>query len=175
MAESLVLLSAAVKLIVLSPLHYADGIKKKLTHSAQTTSVHRTLSAGLYDLAETIRCFVTEPPGSAACAHVTVTFRVAALRIIESPKCPLSYKRLIVGAGLEYVKHKTAPQKMRRTFASFIEAAGGNATRALKHVDRRVTEDSYLESPHRRNASRKRAAVFLGGNGVSVTPSRSCV
>ena len=28
---------------------------------------------------------------------------------------------------------------------SFIEASGGNATRALKHVDRRVAEESYLD------------------------------
>ena len=55
------------------------------------------------------------------------------------------YRELVKSAGLPYVKHKTGPQKMRRTFASFIEAAGGNATRALKHVDRRVTEDSYLD------------------------------
>jgi integrase len=55
------------------------------------------------------------------------------------------YKQLVTDAGLQYVPHKTAPQKMRRTYASFIEANGGNATRALKHVDRRVTEESYLD------------------------------
>jgi integrase len=55
------------------------------------------------------------------------------------------YRRLVESAGLPYVSHKSGPQKMRRTFASHIEAAGGNATRALKHRDRRVTEDSYLD------------------------------
>jgi len=55
------------------------------------------------------------------------------------------YKRLVIEAGLQYVPHKTGPQKMRRTYASFIEAAGGNATRALKHTSRRVTEESYLD------------------------------
>jgi len=56
-----------------------------------------------------------------------------------------AYQRLIKGSGLPYVKGKSGPQKMRRTFASHIEAAGGNATKALKHRDRRVTEDSYLD------------------------------
>ncbi len=56
-----------------------------------------------------------------------------------------AYRRLVKDAKLPYVPHKCGPQKMRRTFASFIEAAGGNATRALKHRDRRVTEDSYLD------------------------------
>lgn len=55
------------------------------------------------------------------------------------------YRQLIKDAGLPYVKNKSGPQKMRRSFASFIEAGGGNATRALKHVDRRCTEDSYLD------------------------------
>jgi integrase len=55
------------------------------------------------------------------------------------------HNKLIRSAGLTYVTGKTGPQKMRRTFASFIEAAGGNATKALKHTDRRVTEDSYLD------------------------------
>jgi integrase len=90
---------------------------------------------------------------------------VDALRLIRSPRrsrifeiCPETvplersrevfykkYRRLVKDAGLPYVKGKSGPQKMRRTFASFIEAAGGNATRALKHTDRRVTEQSYLD------------------------------
>jgi hypothetical protein len=36
-------------------------------------------------------------------------------------------------------------QKVRRTFASHIEAAGGNATQALSHTSRRVTEKSYID------------------------------
>ena len=55
------------------------------------------------------------------------------------------YPPFIKSAGLPYVKRRSGPQKMRRTFASFIEAAGGNATRALKHTDRRTTETSYLD------------------------------
>ena len=34
---------------------------------------------------------------------------------------------------------------MRRTFASHLEAAGGNATDALQHSSRAVTEKSYLD------------------------------
>lgn len=56
-----------------------------------------------------------------------------------------AYKRLILSAGLEYVPHRTGPQKMRRTFASFLEQRGGNATKALRHCMRKVTEDSYLD------------------------------
>lgn len=55
------------------------------------------------------------------------------------------YKLLILSAGLDWVPRKCGPQKMRRSFASYIEAAGGNATKALKHTDRRVTEESYLD------------------------------
>jgi len=38
------------------------------------------------------------------------------------------------------------PQKLRKTFASFLEAAGGDATSALGHVDRRTTKESYLDT-----------------------------
>lgn len=53
------------------------------------------------------------------------------------------YKKLILSAGLDWTPHKTGPQKMRRTFASFITAAGGDATAALRHSTRAVTEQSY--------------------------------
>ena len=33
----------------------------------------------------------------------------------------------------------------RRTFASWLEANGGNATEALQHTDRRTTKESYLD------------------------------
>lgn len=55
------------------------------------------------------------------------------------------YKELILTAGLPWVPFKTGPQKMRRTFASFIAAAGGDATAALRHSTRRTTEESYLD------------------------------
>jgi integrase len=55
------------------------------------------------------------------------------------------YRELVKSAGLPYVKRKCGPQKWRRTVASYIERAGGNATKALMHRDRRVTEDSYLD------------------------------
>lgn len=37
------------------------------------------------------------------------------------------------------------PQRIRRTFASFIESAGGDATEALGHSCRRVTLESYID------------------------------
>jgi integrase len=55
------------------------------------------------------------------------------------------YRRLVESAGLPYTPHKSGPQKMRRTFASYIKAAGGDPTRALRHSTTRVTDDSYLD------------------------------
>lgn len=55
------------------------------------------------------------------------------------------YKKLIKAAGLAHVPHKCGPQKMRRSFASHLEALGGNATKALRHTSRLVTEESYLD------------------------------
>lgn len=82
---------------------------------------------------------------------------VEALRAIESPRRPklfawplcesrfyAAYTRLLQLAGLPSGRrHK--PQKLRRTFATLLEAAGGDATKALMHSDRRVTERSYLD------------------------------
>lgn len=41
--------------------------------------------------------------------------------------------------------HKSKMHRMRRSFASYLEAAGGNATDALKHSRRSVTVDSYID------------------------------
>ncbi|MEX2091413.1 MAG: tyrosine-type recombinase/integrase, partial [Pirellulales bacterium] len=55
------------------------------------------------------------------------------------------YKLLLKLAGLPYVKYKSALQKMRRSFATHLENAGGNATSALAHCLRSDTENSYLD------------------------------
>lgn len=55
-----------------------------------------------------------------------------------------AYARLLVAAGLPS-DSKSKPQRMRRSFASHLEAAGGNATEALGHSARRVTRESYLD------------------------------
>jgi integrase len=55
-----------------------------------------------------------------------------------------AYTRLLKRAGLPTTR-KFKPQRMRRTFASYLEAAGGNATEALGHSSRRVTKQSYLD------------------------------
>lgn len=55
------------------------------------------------------------------------------------------YRLLLKFAGLPYVPWKSGLQKIRRTFASHIEAAGGNATKALAHSSRALTEKSYLD------------------------------
>jgi integrase len=69
------------------------------------------------------------------------------------------YRALIKSAGLRYVKGKCGPQKMRRTFASYIAAAGGNATRALMHSDSRTTEESYLD-PRIADVEHENAKLF---------------
>ena len=54
------------------------------------------------------------------------------------------YTRLLRRAGLP-TDRKSKPQRMRRSFASHLEAAGGNATEALGHSSRAVTRKAYLD------------------------------
>jgi integrase len=55
------------------------------------------------------------------------------------------YGQLLRAAGLPKGRD-FKPQRLRKSFASYLEAAGGDATKALGHVDRRVTRDSYLDT-----------------------------
>ena len=54
------------------------------------------------------------------------------------------YERILKRAGLPSGR-RNKPQKMRRTFASYIEANGGDATEALQHTARRVTTEHYID------------------------------
>ena len=54
------------------------------------------------------------------------------------------YSRILAAAKLP-TDRKCKFHRMRRSFASYIEAAGGNATLALGHSTRRVAEKSYLD------------------------------
>ncbi len=54
------------------------------------------------------------------------------------------YGQLLERAGLP-TGRKCKPQKMRISFASWLEKAGGNATEALNHENRRTTRRSYLD------------------------------
>jgi len=56
----------------------------------------------------------------------------------------LRNKALLKRAGLPTTR-EWQPQMLRRTFASWLEAAGGNATEALQHSTRAVTRRSYLD------------------------------
>jgi integrase len=56
----------------------------------------------------------------------------------------LHHRALLAFSGLPASRFN-GPQKMRRTFASYVEAGGGNATEALGHSSRRVTKRSYLD------------------------------
>lgn len=53
-------------------------------------------------------------------------------------------KRILKRAGLP-TDRKCKVQKLRRTFASYVEAAGGNATAALAHSNRSIAVKSYLD------------------------------
>lgn len=55
-----------------------------------------------------------------------------------------AYTRLLQLAGLPSGR-RNKPQRLRRTFATWLESAGGDATKALMHSDRRVTVQSYLD------------------------------
>ena len=82
---------------------------------------------------------------------------VAAIELIRAPERKLifefpwdigtfyrRYTRLLKDAGLPSGR-ENKPQKMRRSFASHLEAAGGNATDALMHSSRTLTNKSYLD------------------------------
>ena len=55
------------------------------------------------------------------------------------------YRKLTKMAGLQYTPWKTGPHRMRKSFASYLEAAGGDACKALKHTKLSITEGSYID------------------------------
>lgn len=69
-------------------------------------------------------------------------------RVFPFPLCMCSYylhwAKLLRLAGLP-VSRSSKTQKMRRSFASHLEAAGGDATKALLHEDRGTTARHYLD------------------------------
>jgi len=69
------------------------------------------------------------------------------------------YKRLLRLAGLPYVKYKSAIQMHRRTFATHLEMIGGDATEALRHSERSITTDSYID-PKLLNRAPANEALF---------------
>lgn len=82
---------------------------------------------------------------------------VAALEAIRAPRRELvfawpfclgtfynRFERLLIAAELPRGRHCKL-QGLRRSFASYLEAAGGDATRALAHTNRRTTIRSYID------------------------------
>ena len=53
--------------------------------------------------------------------------------------------RIIETAGVPYIRGKSGPQKMRRSYASHLEAAGGDATLGLRHSRSSLTRQSYID------------------------------
>lgn len=68
------------------------------------------------------------------------------------------YKKLLRYARLPYERNRSGLHKIRRSFASHIEAAGGNATIALNHSDRETTL-AYLD-PRVSRATPANALLF---------------
>jgi integrase len=54
------------------------------------------------------------------------------------------YGKLLTAAGLP-TGRRWKPQALRRTFASYLKLAGGDATDALNHDSPKTTKDSYLD------------------------------
>lgn len=54
------------------------------------------------------------------------------------------YKRLLIDAGLPSDRY-SKPQKIRRSHASWLAAAGGNATDSLHHSDPKTTSRFYID------------------------------
>lgn len=90
-------------------------------------------------------------------AYRLSTESIASLELIRAPRRPLiwpwpyqkselwsKYKKLRKAAGLP-TDRKSSFHRMRKSVASHFEAAGGNATKLLRHSTRKVTEDSYLD------------------------------
>lgn len=71
------------------------------------------------------------------------------------------YGKLLDRAGLPSGR-RFKPQCLRRTFASFLEAAGGDATEALAHTDRKTTVKSYLDPAVTLEGQRSAADILEG-------------
>lgn len=54
-------------------------------------------------------------------------------------------RRILKTAGLIRTRGKSGPHKMRRSFASHLEAAGGDACKALKQSKSSLTRKSYID------------------------------
>lgn len=76
------------------------------------------------------------------------------------------YSTILKRAGLP-TNRKWKPQKLRRTFASYLEAMGGDATDALQHSSRRVTKASYLDP----TIAVRQSASQVVGAAYDITPA----
>lgn len=89
--------------------------------------------------------YMLKPATLGLLASIALPRRV---KIFDFPGCIgtfyLHYGKLLEQAGLPNDR-RSKPQKMRRSFASHLEAANGNATEALQHSARRVTLESYID------------------------------
>jgi integrase len=79
------------------------------------------------------------------------------------------YTKLLKRAGLPSGR-RFKPQCLRRTFASFLEAGGGDATEALGHTDRSVTRESYLDTSITLAGKEAAASIVWRELGLSSRP-----
>lgn len=77
------------------------------------------------------------------------------------------YKRILEAAGLPFHGQQNSFHKMRKSVASHVKAAGGNAQEALGHSDARMTEANYIDP---RIAPRQFASDVLFRPGGFVKP-----
>ena len=93
-----------------------------------------------------------------------LVFAVPWLRGHKSGAFYLRYTKLLKRAGLPSGR-RFKPQALRRTFATLLEAAGGDATAALGHSSRRVTVASYLDPT--KAVGEPSSVVFARGLGAA--------
>lgn len=103
-----------------------------------------------------------------ATIHELETFRFPERELIFPWELSMSsfyqhYRRLLRLADLPYVPYKSAIQMHRRTFATHLEMIGGNATEALRHSERSITTDSYID-PKLLNRSPANENLFALGD-----------
>ncbi len=55
------------------------------------------------------------------------------------------YRQLVKSSGLNYEKWRSGPQKMRKSYASYLTAAGGDATKGLRHTNSSLTRNCYID------------------------------
>lgn len=106
---------------------------------AKTRGMLYTISEDLMGDLVAMREFKTAPH-----FHLPINFDVIFYWPFTESTFYNHYDKILKRAGLP-TDHRSKMHRIRRSFASHLEANGGNATEALKHSSRRITANSYLD------------------------------